>query len=221
MLIAVPVPQIDESPSSILMRTALLNGWESVRPMLRLIGVPQSGVLQGGAPKSWRAPELYAKYMNELGINLPKGVGAYRQHKTLEGIRVFIDEKIDLPSLVFRPEGSTFCPLCLIEKPYLRRIWSLKLLDTCSIHHCDLQRLCPNCDQIPGWDRGAPQECRCGFDLGNCPTTFEKEDNSKAVLKAIKQQNQPTLDAMSKDVLRQEKKRHRRNAHLPWAYLRY
>lgn len=211
---ATPVPQVDESPSSVFMRAASLNGLEKMRHLLKFKDKSGNEPLQPGLSLSWRSPELYTKYATALGITLPEGAGAYRQLKTIECTRVYFNDKVYLPSLMYRPEGSTFCPQCLAEKPYLRRIWSLKLLDVCPIHRCDLVRFCPICGQAPNWDRRSPEICHCTFDLSACQPTFNNKGDPDEVVKAIGKNCQFSLNLMSQKAFQQERRRQRENRSL-------
>lgn len=211
MLIAIPIPQADESPSSVLMRAAKLNGLEKVRPLTRFKNKQGQEPLKEGISPAWRSPELYAKYMDELGITLPQGAGAYRQLKTIECTRVYFNEHVYLPSLIYRPEGSAVCPMCLAEKPYLRRIWSLKILDVCPTHRCDLVVFCPSCDQPPNWDRKSPEICQCKYDLRTCPPTYKNKTNPDEVVNAVQEKCQISLNLMSKRFFQKESRKQREN----------
>ncbi len=59
-----------------------------------------------------------------------------------------------------------FCPDCLAEAPYHRRIWSLRQLDACPRHGRSLMSRCPECDAAFLW-RGSSsvQNCHCGARL--------------------------------------------------------
>ncbi|MFJ7565550.1 TniQ family protein [Herminiimonas sp. NPDC097707] len=211
MLIATPIPQADESPSSVLMRAAALNGLGKVRELVKFKNKQGDEPLRAGITSAWRSPELYAAYMAELGITLPHSAGAYRQLKTIECTRVYFNDHVYLPSLMYRPEGSAFCPQCLAEKPYLRRIWSLKILDVCPTHRCDLIVFCPVCDQAPNWDRQSPEICHCKFDLRTCQPSYKNKTNPDEVVKAIQEKCQISLNLMVKGAFQKESRRQREN----------
>ncbi|ABR91641.1 Hypothetical protein mma_0805 [Janthinobacterium sp. Marseille] len=213
MLIVKPIPQIDESPSSIFLRAASLNGLEKVRYLLQFKDKNGKEPLKQGLSPSWRSPELFNSYMNALGITLPEGVSAYRQVKTIECIKVYFTEDLYLPSLIYRGEGSATCPHCLADKPYLRKIWSLKLIDICPVHRCDLVRVCPQCQWPLTWHRRCPKTCSCGFDLSTCEPTFLSMNNPDEVTEAIADKRQYSLNFLSDWTLRKERKQQRENRH--------
>lgn len=210
-MIVKPIPQIDESPSSIFMRAAALNGLAKVQHLLQFQDKDGGEPLKQGLSPSWRSPELLNSYMNALGITLPLGVQAYRQVKTIECIRVYFNENIYFPSLIYRGEGSAICPQCLAEKPYLRKLWSLKLIDVCPVHRCDLVYVCPQCQWELTWHRGCPKMCSCGFDLSTCSLSFQSKNNPDEVIHAISDGVQSWLDTLSEHFLRKERKRQREN----------
>lgn len=211
MLIVKPIPQIDESPSSIFMRAAALNGLEKVQHLLQFKDKTGNEPLKQGLSPSWRSPELFNSYMIALGINLPHGVHTYRQVKTIECIRVYFNDDIYFPSLVYRKEGGAVCPQCLAEKPYLRKLWSLKLIDVCPVHRCDLVQVCPQCQWDLTWHRGCPKTCSCGFDLSTCSSSFQSKNNPDEAMEAISEGWQFRLDLLSDYFLRKERKHQREN----------
>lgn len=211
MLIVKPIPQIDEAPSSIFLRAASLNGLEKVGYILKFQDKNGGEPLKQGLSPSWRSPELFSSYMNALGITLPAGVQAYRQVKTIECIRVYFDDDIYLPSLIYRGEGSAICPQCLAEKPYLRKLWSLKLIDVCPVHRCDLVHACPQCQWDLTWHRVCPKTCSCKFDLSTCELSFQSKNNPDEAVQAITEGEQYRLNMLSKYFLQKERRQQREN----------
>ena len=45
-----------------------------------------------------------------------------------------------------RNRGVVYCPLCLNEKPYFKKVWRLGIYTACSKHKCQVNDSCPHCD---------------------------------------------------------------------------
>ncbi len=58
------------------------------------------------------------------------------------------------------------CPLCLFEQPYHRKIWEIRSVTTCFIHHCRLITNCPHCHKFISPIRHVVTHCsNCKYDL--------------------------------------------------------
>lgn len=173
MLIASPKFLPDESPASILLRAADLNGWPTVRSMLILCR-PLAPTLSAAL----RSRERYVQYATSLGIEVPDKFGPY------PGMRVYGENGVELPSGAGLPEwsfrlgGSALCPICVSEDehPYLRFIWQIRICRTCPDHGCLLVESCEVCDEPLTWNRPAPHRCRCGFDLRDATRAYGNRD---------------------------------------------
>lgn len=166
MLVARPKFLPDESPSSLFLRAAELNGWRSVGAMLSICKPLAPTLL-----KALQNGSRFKEYAMLLGIEVPDQFGPYRSRR-VGGQRGFeLPSGVALPSTVLRPGGSVICPDCLCEDrpPYLRYSWQLKIFRTCPEHSCLLVESCEQCKGPLTWDRPAPHLCSCGFDL-RCTT---------------------------------------------------
>ncbi len=93
------------------------------------------------------------------------------------------DEKIlrHISSFGMCPTGyCQVCPVCLIEQPYHRKVWEIKVITTCHIHQCKLVFYCPKCKLYISPIRRFLTHCNCGFDLRRC--NIEKVPNSETLL---------------------------------------
>lgn len=69
-----------------------------------------------------------------------------------------------LPFYTIRLHRPKLCPLCLVEHPYVRKLWELALVTSCPEHNCLLMDRCPSCGKVPSWRRRRVCECKCGAD---------------------------------------------------------
>jgi predicted site-specific integrase-resolvase len=75
----------------------------------------------------------------------------------------------ELPRVTVQTMKVKFCPLCLKEEPYFRKIWDLVILTTCPIHKCVLIDFCHSCGKQINWMRKSLIYCKCGFDFRETP----------------------------------------------------
>lgn len=55
-----------------------------------------------------------------------------------------------------------FCPACLAEKPYHRKIWDVLIVTVCPIHGNLLVDLCSKCKTPIAWEKPPLLYCQCG-----------------------------------------------------------
>lgn len=100
------------------------------------------------------------------------------RHVTTE--RVICAQGFDFPRIPeaycfnhLRTNANTqFCPHCLAEAAFQRRVWQLKLVAACVQHQCLLVDHCPRCEQpIKTVDLVTMQCSHCQFHLVGSPTT--------------------------------------------------
>lgn len=152
----------DESPISVLLRAAALNGWRGIQPMLAVCHPLPSKfrVAMNGRIR-------FYDYASRLGIELP-------DLKTFNSIRIsgptcrsVLQIGYRMPEWAFRVHGGAICPACLSQDstPYLRAIWDVRIYRTCAVHGVLLIERCGVCKQQLDWKRRAPHICACGEDL--------------------------------------------------------
>jgi hypothetical protein len=178
MLIASPKFLPDESPTSVLLRAADLNGWPTVQSML-IICRPLAPALD----TALRSRERYVQYATRLGIDVPEKFGPYPSMRVYGERGVELPSGAGLPEWSFRPGGSALCPICLSEDehPYLRCLWQIKICRTCPDHGCLLVESCEKCNEPLTWNRPAPHRCRCGFDLRDATRVCGDHDIARAI----------------------------------------
>lgn len=156
-----PLLQPDESPGSLLIRATEGNGYESVLQMLSACRFATSG--KSGLRTTYVNPERYASLLQAIGLNTEFASAAYRRSKpTMVSPRLLMD--VPVPEVLFREDTEAFCPQCLAEHPYWRRLWSLRLYVVCHLHGTQLLSQCPGCRRAPDINRSRLYRCDCGSD---------------------------------------------------------
>ncbi len=192
MLLARPLPFIDESPEGIFMRAAYLNGWPDVQKMV--YGHSNTIIVNSSI---FRDRPRFQSVVCRLGISLPEGMLPAQLRRTQSGIYVSYNASLEFPREIFRGEGGAVCPDCLAERKYHKSSWTLRLMSTCEVHGCMLLTTCPVCSMELGWNRPGPHLCRCGFDLRNAERVPGNIDLSRELLNRIDGRDQASLLAMS------------------------
>ncbi|MRX08145.1 hypothetical protein GJ697_09900 [Pseudoduganella sp. FT25W] len=162
MLVAKPIFQPDESPLSVLLRAAAINGWKEIRHMLSVCR-PLTPDIRSALSSCYK----FEDYALLLGIPLPDRDVFQSVRIGGTTCRTFLRTTCRLPEWAFRAHGGAVCPACLSEGdvPYLRPIWELKIYRTCVLHGMLLVEKCSACNLSLGWKRRAPHLCECGHDL--------------------------------------------------------
>lgn len=74
------------------------------------------------------------------------------------------------------------CPLCLSEQPYHRKLWEIRSVTSCFIHHCRLISNCPHCHKFISPIRHVVTHCNCKYDLRKCEVIKVPESEAQLVL---------------------------------------
>jgi len=64
---------------------------------------------------------------------------------------------------------AAFCPLCLAEDPYHRKIWQPHVVTICLKHRCLLEETCPRCRSFQSVQNIVANKCACGQRLSGLP----------------------------------------------------
>jgi hypothetical protein len=83
---------------------------------------------------------------------------------------------LSVPRSAIQLRFTSICPACLRENGYIRRIWELTLVTTCTLHECRLVDECPKCHRNIPFLRPRLGFCRCGNDLRKIEAASVKED---------------------------------------------
>jgi hypothetical protein len=171
-----PIPQADESPASLLIRTVEGNGFDSIIQLLKACGVLAYGVERIRQALTNR--QLFEETIEALGLPPAcSGVVFLRTKPTLRSPRLLMNAEV--PEKLFREDAASFCPICLKEQPYWRRYWALRPYVVCHIHGGALLHCCPSCLRVPSLLRGQLVICKCGTDLRDCTASPEDQGPSR------------------------------------------
>ncbi|MGQ5525341.1 TniQ family protein [Chitinimonas sp. PSY-7] len=183
-----PIPHDDESPASLLIRTAEANGHASVFQLLSQIRAVSS---QESLIAHWADPKRYRQLVRALGLGEhAANLTWLRAGPTARSPRLF--RALPVAESLFTLDGTRFCPLCLGESPYWRRQWSISLFAGCITHRCLLLDRCTACGKTLSPGRGCLRRCNhC-----HAPLTTMKAPRIKPfplfVLESLFEQNNAT-----------------------------
>lgn len=163
------IPQHWESPKSVLMRTALHNGYSNVATLCRALKIP--------CYKD--ALELLTEHSPLF--NVLKKESPHLDHILMNNLYTMIDTNkthwsIDEIAL-HRPKFSRtfkYCPLCLQDE-MITIFQDIKDLEICPIHDIRTVDKCPKCGHTEWWPEANMLQCKCGFER-------KQSDFSKAEL---------------------------------------
>lgn len=156
-LSARPIPRADESPASILIRAAERNGYESVHNMIHFTGLNEKSMCLE------ILLNYLAKFLKLLGL---LGLRSISPEEILERggpasktMRRMMHNFY--PPEFFRQDGTAYCPGCLNDQQYLRKIWVFRPYSICHIHGTPIITECTNCGKEMNISRG--KLCVCSY----------------------------------------------------------
>ncbi|WP_084414757.1 TniQ family protein [Chitinibacter tainanensis] len=107
------------------------------------------------------------------------------------------NEKL-IPQLAFREDCSAFCPICIIEKPYWRKLWLLRPYSVCHIHAVLMQLSCYKCSKPLDFNRDRLFYCECGADLTHSPRILEDPKPTQWLYALLEGSEKAKLDGFFK-----------------------
>ena len=160
------IPYKDESPISFLLRTVKLNAHSSI---YNLVGKKKYQSIVKASPNYHLADDVrFNLVLNALNINsyytclaLERSGPTNRSPRTIG--------EIEVPHELFELDNIRYCPICLKENPYFKKIWLVKPIYACPDHSCFLVDSCPNCENPIRLKTGVHNCANCGFELVNAP----------------------------------------------------
>ncbi|RZG43277.1 TniQ family protein [Acinetobacter wuhouensis] len=158
---ATPYP--DESATSYLLRTAELNGHTSV---YQLFGKEKFSFLSKSSPNYTFVDTNRFRYaLQTLNLNPDYIDLAFeRDRSTSRAPRKYRNVYIDRH--LFKSKSYSYCPQCLIEQPYFRKLWLLRPVYACPIHSILLLDNCYKCGHAIQLRSGSLVKCsNCLTDL--------------------------------------------------------
>lgn len=187
----VALPKPEESPKSLLVRTAFANGFRSVAHMARSL-IPATVNAQ---PLSWQLEhsELVQMIAAEAGEYRESFLsGFYKQLSRVTADSPVIFSGVTTPLTKLRGAKYAFCPGCARDG-WQRFSQDLSVLETCPHHYCEFVHQCPGCETSLAWHQLDGNHCKCGFDLASIEATHSAAHGSEAVLRTYHTQDQETV----------------------------
>jgi len=154
-----PIPFVDESPGSFLVRAAEYNGWKS--PLALLHALDPDEFTYAFSIKTlmchkqkWKIVTdlLGSKKISPIDVLYPK-VGI-----TIQSNLNFLG--IELPYSDLRLAQPACCPECINENGYAPKIWDLRFIHFCIKHKRRLINCCSECGAKFTWNRQKLSHCK-------------------------------------------------------------
>jgi len=145
-LLVRPFPYPDEAITGYLVRLAESNGFFGLRELFRY-------VVELGEGDCKRGVALATGLSQDAIEGL---VGPYPSYWETAG------NLAGLAVQDFNQQTLRWCPSCLLEAPYLRKFWTLKLVCHCERHQTKLLERCPACGAAQSPSRSNLRSCQCG-----------------------------------------------------------
>ncbi|WP_151810624.1 TniQ family protein [Acinetobacter bereziniae] len=176
---AIPTPFPDETAGSFLIRLIKLNGHIHSSTFYRsridlkyketLSSIITHDYLFLNILKKFQLPH----YLKELSLK--------RHSSTLRGCVIW-KNKLSIPDYFFSNDVERFCPLCLKEIPYWRKIWLVKPYYACLKHQIRLHTTCPRCQSTLSSLRTEVCICsKCLGDIRNCEIEAVSDEQTKHI----------------------------------------
>ncbi len=160
----VALPHPEESPRSVLKRTAAANGFHSLQALAsHCTGVPERsliGLLLGTVPLVEALARAAGDYRGSF-------LGAFYRQRSGPTTQspVLVAGTLVSPSWL-RTRTHRVCPGCA-QEGWLRVIHDLTFVDACPTHGCLVLSHCPQCAAPLRWETAGIRHCRCGYDLAS------------------------------------------------------
>lgn len=145
-LLVRPLPYPDEAITGYLGRLADSNGFFGLRELFRYVVELGEGDCKRGVALAVGLPQETVEGL----------VGPYPSYWNTAG------NLAGLAVQDFNQQTLRWCPSCLLEAPYLRTFWTLKLVCHCERHQTKLQERCPACGGAQSPVRSNFRSCLCG-----------------------------------------------------------
>lgn len=169
------IPYEDESPMSFLLRSAELNAHSSI---FNLIGKEKyKYIIRQSLNYHISDMKRFTLVLEALNLDSSYKFLAFERSKPTYRSPIIIGT-IEVPHELVEIEILHYCPICLSEKAYLRKLWTLKPVHACPIHSCLLIYSCPNCKNLLTPKTGVRNCSSCGFKLDKAPIREAKSMES-------------------------------------------
>lgn len=192
-LLFIPIPQAEESPTSILKRMAFKHGCFYGREIFKILGttsISSAPICQDNPAIMKMAEE--AGPLRDLvlsGFYPPAPDEVVSSSLIISGIKV--------PRKYIRARNNAFCSNCWKEgKEHF--IIDIKLSTFCPFHHTQYILICPCCKKSIKWWKPIEDKCQCGCVLKSPPCDPADTLIEQFLLKIFRTHNQEKFDALQK-----------------------
>jgi len=185
MLLVRPIPFLDESLESYLIRLSIENCYEELGTLIAAIVVayPElNKVFEGALPSDVESINLcFANTSSDkryralielaslIGVknNLIQNLTTFRSPQQFSSkYQAVVHQGILIPRLFLRKKEVPVCVDCLQAEQYIRQIWHYAPYQVCHIHKKTLLHKCPKCNVLIDYKAFFHiSNCGCGFDL--------------------------------------------------------
>lgn len=185
-----PVFLPDESPSSLLFRAAIANGWRAHLLLGKYLQVEYASVQYVVARAS-----IFQGILRDMGIAEGQ-VRAYRAVRPTEQSPL-IWNGVETPRHWMRLNECALCPDCIATdaEPYGRSRWDHRLVRSCALHSVLLVDRCESCCELITWGREHFCKCPCGFDFRDSQRIQTNADEVLLIEEATTNRDKACLDA--------------------------
>lgn len=162
-LVVRPTQITGESPAGVLIRAVEENGHKNLQSLLWAYWEKKDA--KGWAKAAFTDPSRFSQMVNAFGISVPDNKLACftRAGPTSESDREI--EGCTYPEKLFRDDARYYCPICLLEHRYWRKVWTLRPFSVCPQHNIYLVEDCTVCGERLDPCRGKLDQCACGAKL--------------------------------------------------------
>lgn len=187
-----PIPKEDESPASILIRAAQSNGYETVSDMI-FVTKQDPQILASNLTSLIDCLDRFLQLISTLCLRCVRPEEVLEREGTTRSRRRFLANFY--PAEFFRQDGISYCPGCIQESDYLRKIWMFKPYSVCHLHNLPLRSTCHICHEKLKLYRGRVAVCgQCNADLGQSSPINKEEIVPAWVCQFVSEANQPLAD---------------------------
>jgi len=178
-----PNPFVDESLKGYIARISTLNGYESSSWIYQNAGLTQEDGKQIINVNKISPSKVSLKKLANLTLNQESDLW---KHTYYEQFGDFEDHHFNKPIINYLKKNALnkryntkFCPDCLKENVYFRKLWELTIYNVCHTHNCLMISKCPKCKKNVDLRISPIGECKCGFDFKLSNPTYVSEEFSE------------------------------------------
>lgn len=178
-----PKPFFDESLKGYIARISTLNGYESCSWVYQNSGLTQKDGKQMINVNKISPSTVSLEKLANLTLNVESELwalsyydqfGDFEDHPFNETIINYLKK-----NALNTSRNAKYCPDCLKENEYFRKLWELTVYNVCHKHHCLMISKCPRCDRSVDLRIPPIGECKCGFEYKHSAQTYVSEEYSE------------------------------------------